>query len=217
MKIRNIILSLVLGVAVATGVTASAKVYANPGDTPTCKFTEEGLGKGFVKGTNSKGDTISISFNVEGDANCRKDFVLSAFTVPHKDGNPYPLEDQKLFAAAKLKDAQPGTHTMTVNVPKCFYQVDLALGLNPTGPNGKIPFEPGRLLNAYLGGHGLKCEATPPTTPPTTPPATPASTTQTVTKLTNTGPSGVVATAMSVAAAAGTAHYMYNRRRQLSK
>ncbi len=213
MKIRNLVIGLALGVALATGMTASAKVFANPGDTPTCKFTEEGLGKGFVKGTNAQGDTISIDFKVSGDSNCRKDFVLSAFTIPHKDGNPYPLEDQKLFADAKLKNAKPGTHTMTVNVPKCFYQVDLALGLNPTGPNGHLPFEPGRLLNAYVGGHGLKCEVK---TPKTTPTATPASTTHPA-ELTSTGPSGVAAAALSVSGLSAIGHYLFSRRRQLSK
>ncbi len=170
-RVRNIILALALGVVLATGVRAV--VHAAPGDTPTCKYIPQAdLGKGFTKGSNSKGDTISTTVGVQGDSNCRKDFVLASFIVPHQGGNPYPLEDQKLFASATLQNVASGpngmmaTYSLTVNVPKCFYQVDLALGTNPTGPGGHLPYEPGRLLNAYLGGQGLDCGTKPP--PPST-------------------------------------------------
>lgn len=155
MKIRNLVISIALvGVTLATGLIATAKVEAAPGDTATCKYIPlTDLGKGFTKGTNAQGDTISTRIKVEGDSNCRKDFVLAAFKIPGKDGNPYPLEDQKLFHFSTLKNVKPGTYKLTVNVPKCYHQVDLALGLKPTGPNGQIPYEPGRLLNAYLGGN----------------------------------------------------------------
>ncbi len=167
-RTHNLVLGLVLGLALVVGFAVKSHVAASPGDTPTCQFIEQGLGQGFVKGTNSKGDTISIDFIVRGDSNCHKNFVLAAFTIPHQDGNPYPLEDQMLFGASKLENASPGTYKMTVNVPKCFYQVDLALGLNPTGPNGHLPYEPGRLLNAYVGGNGLDCAPNPPPPPPST-------------------------------------------------
>ncbi len=183
MKMRNIILGIAsLGMVLAIGVSASAHVSAANGDTPNCKFIyEEGQHKGFTTGTNEKGDTVSVNVIVEGDSNCHKDFVFASFEIPNAAGNPYPLENQKLFDFVQLPGAKPGTYKMTVNVPKCFYQVDLALGMKPTGTNGHLPIEPGRMLNAKLGGNGVCTTPTPPATPVTTQPTT------TPTTLINTG------------------------------
>lgn len=198
MKVRNIILGLALGVVLAVGVGASAHVSAANGDTPNCKVILAGKrGEGFVKGTNDKGDTVSIGFKIEGDDKCIKDIVFASFIVPHPAGNPFPVEDQVLFDFTRLREITPGTYNMTVNVPKCFYQVDLSLGAKPTGKNGHLPLdEPGSMLNATLGGDGLQCA----------PPITPTATSTTPTTLVNTG-SGNIAGLFAIVTVAGALGY----------
>lgn len=209
MNVRKIVIGLILGVALATGVSATVSAVA-PGDTATCDYVEPGLGKGFV----ASGNTVSMNVTINGNSSCRKSFVLSSFKVPHDRLVAEPVEDQILFDYDRISNVGPGTYKLTVKVPDCFHQVDLALGTNPTGPNGRLPYELNRLLNAYMGGT-QKCVTKPPVTPPTTtlPPVVPVAAV-TPTKLPDTGPASVAAVGLSLGSLSGVAHYVFSRRRK---
>lgn len=171
MKMRNFVIGAALAAAMVVGLASSnQKVQAaSPGDTATCKFIyEEGLGKGFTRGFNSNGDPIvSVNVIVSGNAFCRKDFVLASFKIPHATLQPYPVDEQVLFRQTILRNLEPGKYKMSVEVPDCFHQVDLALGTVAADADGHPFFPPNRLLNAYLGGTKRCVE--PPVTPPEKP------------------------------------------------
>lgn len=215
MNKRKLLIGFGLGVVLATAITTTAHAATMYGDTASCRIVHEfGVGKGFT----AIGNTVSINTIVAGDAKtCRKDVVLASFKVPHDTLTPYPLEDQKLFDYDVIRGVGPGTYKMTVKVPNCFHQVDQAVGKNPTGPNGRLPYEAGRMRNAYMGGTE-KCEKkTPPVTPPVTPPTPPAPTPEVPAALPKTGPASVASGVLSVSALSGAAHYIVSRRRSLRK
>ncbi len=107
--------------------------------------------------------TVSATFEVTGDDTCKLDVVLASWQAPDADkGLPY--DQQKLYKHVTGTFGK-GKHTLTVELPQCYYQVDLARGKNPTGPNGSAVYETGRLMGSLHGGT-KSCEA--PTTPPTT-------------------------------------------------
>lgn len=214
MKLRKVLLSTVLGVALAISATGVALAAEAPGNTATCKFVYERdrLGEGFTV----SGNTVSVNVIVTGNETCRKDFVLAAFKIPHDTLTPFPEELQTLFDYTVLRGVGPGTYKMTVKIPDCFYQVDLTLGTNPTGPNGRLPYEANRMLNSHLGGT-QKCVDQPVVTPPVVTPAatTPAPRTLAATReLPKTGPGSVFVSAFSIATISGVLHNLYTRRRK---
>lgn len=207
MKLRKLLLGLGMGIALAGVISAPVSAATPYDDTANCRIVHEfGVGKGFT----ASGNTVSVNAIVAGDSTCRKDIVLASFKVPHETLTPYPLEDQKLFDYAKRRGVGPGTYKMTVKVPNCFHQVDLAVGTNPTGPNGQLPYEPGRMRNAYMAGT-KKCVDKPPVTPEE--PETPEQPKETPKALPETGPASVIGTAFVVATGSGLAHSFASRRR----
>lgn len=197
-------------VALAAGNTAAAM---NPRDNANCEigYTASQLGKGF---TANSGNTVSYTVIVKGDANCRKDLVMASFKIPHATLQPYPVEEQTLFDHMVIKDATPGRHTLTVKVPTCFHQVDVTRGTNPTGPNGKLPYEGHRMIDAYLGGDKV-CKDEPVVVTPTTPvqPAVKTVTTVRPAELPKTGLGSLVGIVAGSSVVAGIAHNVYSRRR----
>ena len=119
-----------------------------------------------------------------------------------------PAQQQVLFKASSVT-APAGAHTLTVELPPCFFQADFVFGapLQTLGPEGTGNFygDQGRLILAWTGGSGPCATSTtsttvtaPTTTAPNTatttvPPATTATpSTQQVT--TSTVPSVTTAT-----------------------
>ncbi|MDQ3123189.1 MAG: hypothetical protein M3Q14_00690 [bacterium] len=196
----------VLGLAFSFGVATTAGASSAPGDTAHCKFIyEKGLGKGFTANKN----TVSVNVIVKGNEDCRKDFVLASFKIPHDTLQPFPVEEQTLFDHTVLRNVRPGTYKMTVKVPNCFHQVDLALGTSPTGPNGRLPYEKNRLLNAYLGGDKKCVEETPKT--PVVPKKPEVKSVKTLPK---TGAGSIAAGFVSVSAISGLGYNLIARKRK---
>jgi hypothetical protein len=116
--------------------------------------------------------TVSATFEVKGGNDCKVDVVLASWQAPDGDkGLPY--SDQKLFKHVSGNFGK-GKHTLTVELPKCYYQVDLARGKNPTGPNGSAVYEKERLMGSLHGGTQKCEEPKTPTTTTTTSTPTPA-------------------------------------------
>ena len=151
MKLLNVIAGVVIA-AVAVVAVNSAKVSAT--GTKVCKFEYSnmggayGLGQGFTKNP----DVVSTGFRIVGDDTCRMDVTLTVWKIPHATLQPYPVEEQTYFSHQTGKQLKPGFYTLAAKVPACFWQADLVKGTNPTGPDGKLPYEDNRMLNATLGG-----------------------------------------------------------------
>lgn len=205
---KTLMFGLGLFAASVVALTVGKSVLAlNPLDTANCEigYKASQLGKGF---TANSDNTVSYTVVIKGDASCRKDIVMASFKIPHATLQPYPVEEQTLFAYTTIKDAAPGEYTLKVNVPECFYQVDVARGLNPTGPNGRLPYEDHRLIDAYLGGKEA-CKDKPVVEKPVVKPAVK----ETPKVLPETGAGSVVGIVASTTVGAGLAHSLVMRRR----
>jgi hypothetical protein len=143
------------------------------------------------------------TFTVTGDDDCTQTVTLSAWQAPDGvKGQPY--SQQKLVSHVSGTFG-PGTHNLSIQIPDCFYQLDMIPGANPTGPDGSAQYTVGSLIGSLHGGTQT-CEVTPPQTPPQTP-ETPAA----PTALPNTGVGSNVVVAGLFATVLGTA-FAYLRR-----
>lgn len=131
------------------------------------------------------GSKATATFDVTG--NCTSQAVtLTSWEAPNgTDGKPY--SSQTLFAHSTGTFA-PGTHTLTVALPNCYYQLDLILGSAPTDATGSPDYAMQGILRRSLHGGTQSC-ATTPTPTPTNPTPTPLSSTPTA--LPNTGPAAL--------------------------
>lgn len=157
-----------------------ARAYAT-GSTNTCTVSSVGK-KNTANQADSRfklnGNKVTATFEVKGNADCKQDVVLASWQAPDGDkGRPYELQKLYKYVSGTFG---VGKHTLTVELPDCFYQVDLARGKNPTGPNGSAVYEQGRLMGSLHGGTKV-CEEPKqpeepktPETPETPTPETPA-------------------------------------------
>lgn len=137
------------------------------------------------------------TFTVTGDNDCQQTVTLSAWQAPNADkGQPY---DQQKLVSHVSGTFGPGAHSLSIQVPHCFYQLDMIPGDNPAGENGTAQYTPGTLIGSLHGGT-QSCDVTPPVTPPQTPSTLP-----------NTGVGSNVIIAGLVATVLGTA-FAYVRR-----
>jgi LPXTG-motif cell wall-anchored protein len=205
------VIALSLAVSVAAAQPASAAATNCDAVAVGTKNTAGNTDSRFVVNGNG---TVSATFEVKGDATCQMTVSMAAWSAPDAaKGRPY--DQQKVFDHV-TGTFGVGKHTLTVKMPNCFYQIDLARGANPTGPNGSAVYETGRLMGSLHGGTKVCETPTPPPTPPTTPqppvtPVTPVAPTPEV--LPNTGAGSTAAIVAVAAAIAGTAyHYVRGRR-----
>jgi LPXTG-motif cell wall-anchored protein len=164
----------------ATAATTSCTVKAintrSATSTPANRF-----------GLNSDG-SVTSTFMVSGDENCQQAVTLADWQAPTgKDAKGQPYDKQKLFKFV-TGTFGVGTHTLTVQLPDCYYQVDLVRGSSPTDANGGPLYGKPVMMAALHGGTQACVTPTPPTpTSPTTPtPQTPVMPQQ-PTSLPNTG------------------------------
>lgn len=225
--------------AVAFGVMTSAAVVGGstavsatmPGQpknvtqSEDCYIVRE---HGWREGFNFNEDRSQVSYTVEvrGDNDCRQDFQLAAWKIMNDDGEPRPLANQNLYDYDVMENAAPGHHTLTVDVPQCYYQLDVVSGTNPhgAGPNGELPYAESRtMVGAYVGGDTVCAEEEPqepqePQTPeqPETPaePEEPAGKGEEVpAELPETGAASVLGGMAGLGALTyGAANYMNSRR-----
>lgn len=171
-------LRLILAVPVVVGLALISDRPASATGSHGKECTVVSVGKTNTAGNRdsrfvlSKDGTVSAAFEVKGK-DCKEPVVLATWQAPDGDkGRPYEL--QKLFAHKNGTFAE-GKHTLTVKMPDCFYQVDLARGLSPTGPNSSAVYEKGRLMGSLHGGTKKCDEPKKPETPkqPDCPPEKP--------------------------------------------
>lgn len=124
---------------VAAGATqASAVTGAAAEDTKDCKVTAIGEYK-VIDTANSTfktvGENVQVKFKVEGNSSCNKQVTFVAWNAPNgTDGKPYSAQTVHDKKTASYK---PGTYTMTVKKPLCYYQIDFVRGSSHLGQTGE--------------------------------------------------------------------------------
>lgn len=112
------------------------------------------------------GNTATGTFTVP--SGCPGTHVLMAsYTAPNgTNGKPYSA--QKLYASTRAK-LGPGRHNLSVRLPNCYYQVDLARGtVLQNFQSTTYTASTNHILMAAQHGGSQPCEKTPPP-PPITP------------------------------------------------
>ncbi len=207
---RSALLGLALaGTLLPLGAMATSSPSPSPSPSPAvCSVTSTGTTN--TAGSSAKdrfsiaGSTITGKFIVSGNANCKLNVTITAWTAPNgTDGKPYNL--QKVYSH-NTGTYGVGTHTISTKLPNCFYQVDLIRGSNPTAADGSPVYAAGVLMGSLHAGtqvcttptpspspsHSPSPTPTPSRTPNPTPTPTPTATPEpkvlgTATKLPDTG------------------------------
>lgn len=149
--------------------------------------------------------TVSATFEVKGDDACKQSVVLASWQAPDGDkGRPY--DQQKLYKYVS-GTFPTGKHTLTVQLPDCYYQVDLVRGTAPTGPNDSPLYEKGRMLGSLHGGTKV-CEQ-----PKKTETLSAATTQPTPATMPTTGPANVLGIFAGTSAFGAAAHHVVMKRR----
>jgi protocatechuate 3,4-dioxygenase beta subunit len=108
-----------------------------------------------LRGNTREGDLITATFKVNVPAGQTHLVSFVSYTAPEPYFNANTAHLQRIDDLAQ-GEFGPGTHSLTIRVPNCFYQVDLVCGdaidkLGPAGSN--IFYTPqGRLESADNGG-----------------------------------------------------------------
>lgn len=171
-KNANTALSKVIITTVISSLAIVGLGAATASATPTCTVTPLGgqgySGHYFV----NNGTSMTAQFTVSGDQGCTAAVTFSAFEAPNATFQP--LSQQTLYAHTTGVYGI-GTHTITVAIPDCYYQVDLLLGTSPTASDGTANFAWGQIIGYVQGGNKSCTQPTPPspTPQPTPPPAAP--------------------------------------------
>lgn len=203
-SIKTLIIASVIVSALAVGIVSTKASAANTtdckveGTTPITDLHD--TGKNFT----FDGVKVTAHFKVTGGANCRQPVAFATWKAPSLSG--HPLNEQKLHQS-KVQTFGPGTHSMTLEIPKCgFWQIDLLNNTRATAADGSANY-------AWTDGmfdtmHGeQKCEAEKPVTP-TTPQVQAAATPQTLVK---SGPEATAAAFVGVSSLAGVGHAILRR------
>lgn len=150
---------LILAASVAViGITAllvlsTSSAQAAPND---CKVDVVGT-QNTANGPNSKftkdGTKVTAKVKVTGN-NCDVPVSLVSWEAPNAEARP--LSAQKLYKVTKA-NFNTGTHAISVQVPECYFQVDLIRGHQVGGPNGAPQYGPEINMGWILGGQ-KKCE-----------------------------------------------------------
>lgn len=132
-----------------------------------------------VSGSVKQGDKVKIVFELKPE--CTDTYVgLSAFKgLTGHDEGPAQLKQQKLADRADGTFKSGKVHTLEVDVPECYFQVDANTG-STYKPGDYTLDRAGRLIFAAQGGTDKTCETAKPTTTtakPTTTTAKPTTTT----------------------------------------
>lgn len=207
---KLIVTAAVLGIAC---VSLPGQTQANPAPVqPTVSVTRcAHWGNTPSNMTVNSSNIATATFTVPAHCTTPQVYTLVSYTAPNgTTGLPYTA--QKLYKSV-TKTFGPGTHTMQVQVPDCFYQVDLVGGYPvATFPNNQALYHNEHRFFRALHGGTKSCETPkPPVTPPAQPPAktpeppvatpvTPAAAPAEPAELPNTGPGAIVAIFTGVSA-----------------
>jgi hypothetical protein len=206
-RIKTAIVSIVSATAITIAVSAHAMAAAS---APVC----------VVKGKNQfpggsfavSGQTVTATFNLIGDDNCTAAVSLATWKAPNSTtGFPYKTQ---VLVDHKTAVFHKGTHTLTAQLPDCFWQADIVRGNFWTAPDGTAAYVWGTLADAGHGGSkkcAVKTTPQPPQTPPETPtpqsqPQTPTAPAAAPAVLPDTGAGSIVPIALGIGLTAGIAH-----------
>lgn len=152
---------------------------------------------------------------------CVRHATLAAWEAPNGvDGRPYK---EQVLASHMTKTIETGDRnqakrTLSVQIPDCYYQIDIMRGKKVMGRNGEIKFDADKHLGGVHGGTQACTTPEVPETPeepetPETPeePETPSEVT-TEEELTETGPASAVAAFTGVSTLAAGVHYVIRRK-----
>ena len=112
-----------------------------------------------LRGNTQQGDTVTVTFTVPAGM-MNDQLSLVSYIAPGSSFDSSTAYQQQIFDVA-TGVFTPGTYTLTVLIPNCYYQIDFVCGqainvLGPTnyGPDGSNIFysAEGRLLSADNGG-----------------------------------------------------------------
>ncbi len=111
-----------------------------------------------LRGNTQQGDTVTVTFTVTPGMN--DTLTLVSYTAPGSSFDSTTAYQQQIFDEA-TGTFGPGTHSLTVLIPNCYYQIDFVCGqaINVLGPQNYGPdsanifYTPqDRLLSADNGG-----------------------------------------------------------------
>jgi len=194
------VLSLLIASGSALGLLAPATVSA---DTLQC-FGEETGSANIVINNNVATATFTIR-----QACGPQQVSLVSYKSPSPGGQP--LNQQTVFQST-TQTLNPGTYSLAVQVPDCYFQVDLVRGGVIWQLSDQHTYHGENRFVTSKNGTGPACTTTtttPPVTPPASPPAVQSSTT--TKSLPNTGAGNVALIGLGSSLIAGLLHA--NRRR----
>jgi LPXTG-motif cell wall-anchored protein len=162
---------------VMTSATAKTDLCSTPPPTP-CTTVSAVTSHGAITGA-TQGGTAMVTFTLS-EACVGKELSLVSYTASSATFSRETASEQVVFRSQTGTFAG-GTHTFSVLVPSCFFQVDFVLGaviahLGPASSNNFYS-DQGRLIEGVNGGTKSCVESTtvtPPTTTTTPPATTPA-------------------------------------------
>lgn len=103
-----------------------------------------------LRGHTQQGEVLTITYTVPQGKTA--DLSLVSYTAPGASFNANTASQQVVFDEDSPGTVGPGTHTLTVQIPNCDYQVDLVCGgvIDKLGPAGSNVFytPQGRLIDA---------------------------------------------------------------------
>lgn len=158
----SLLLALAFGANAAAAATSLAATATSVTQTVTCPSGMAQLDTwGAIQGA-SQGGTASVSFTVA--AGCNVQLSLVSYKAPAAAFSADTASQQTVFDTATATLAA-GAHTLSVDVPNCFFQVDFVIGqpitnLGPAGSNNLYSAQ-GRLISAINGGTSSCSAATP--------------------------------------------------------
>jgi len=131
-------------------------------DTAKCKVTVIGKYPSIDKSDSAfktTGDNVTVQFKVEGDKDCNKEVTFVTWNAPNgTDAKPYTSQTLHDKKTAVFK---PGTYSMSVKKPQCFYQIDFVRGsshLGQTGEPWRYNYNGIDLMIGYVIGGDKSCE-----------------------------------------------------------
>ncbi len=108
-----------------------------------------------LRGNVKQGDTVSVTFTVKDGTTATVSLV--SYLVPSDHWVPEEAYEQRIYDSDIAYDLDPGTYTLSVEVPEAYFQVDFVCGLpidhfGPAGSNITYSSQ-GRLYSADNGGN----------------------------------------------------------------
>jgi hypothetical protein len=227
-SLKKASIACALALTVAAGSVAPVYATTTADTAAACSVKMAGTantaGNTDSRWTINADGTVTGQVIVTGDATCTQTVTIASWEAPSLSGLPF--KDQKL-QQHETQTFSTGTHPMTIKLPNCFYQIDLAKGSSATGPDGTAQYTKGSLIGSLHGGDKT-CEApvaVAPTPAPTPAPVTPAigggtgeaaPETEAPAELPNAGTGSNIMFVALAATAAGTA-FQYTRLRLLNR